>query len=123
MARLRSAFSIALACVALAACARPGVSLTVVQNGLEVQTTVHRATTYARQRIFTLAVRDADSKQPITDAEVAIAPAGAPTAMPASNLGNGSYELALDQPPGSSADINVAVMAKHRSLIFKLKRP
>ncbi|HEV2261796.1 MAG TPA: hypothetical protein VGR69_05860 [Candidatus Rubrimentiphilum sp.] len=112
-----------LACgLGLAGCARHGVALDLRQNGLSIHTTVHRDGHRPNWRILTFAVSDTASGQPINDAEVGVSESGAP-AQRATNKGRGNYEAWLHEPPGSSVDVSVAVLAQHRSVIFYLHRP
>lgn len=107
---------------ALAACAPRSRSFVVVQNGIEVTTTLHRNAQHPNLRIVTIGLRDALSHKPILAASVAVQSYGE-KAIEAVKKGDGSFEAALDQPPGSSADIGVAVLANGKNVVFRLQRP
>lgn len=108
--------------VAFTACAPPSRSFVVVQNGLEVTATIHRNTEHPRLRIVTVGLRDALTHGPIAGAEVAVQSSGA-KAVTAVKKADGFFEAALDQPPGSSADIGIIVLANGKNVVFRLQRP
>lgn len=117
MRRLR----ILLLLVAFTACAPPSRSFVIVQNGLEVTTTVRRDAQHRDLRIITVRLRDAVSRKPMARATVTVQPAGAKV-IDAASKGGGFFEAALYEPPGSSADIGIVVLAAGKSVIFRLQR-
>lgn len=121
MRRLVALFLVACG-LGLAGCGSRGVGFDLQQNGLSIHTTVHRAKHRPNWRILTFAIRDAASGQTIDDAEVGVSEGGGATQR-ARNKGNGDYEMWLREPPGSSADVSVAVLAHNHSVIFYLRRP
>ena len=104
---------------AFTACAPGSRSFVVVQNGLEVTATIHRN---MGMRVVTVGLRDALSHEPIPAAEVAIQSAKE-KAIAAVKKVDGSFEAALNEPPGSSADIGIIVLANGKDVVFRLQRP
>jgi hypothetical protein len=107
---------------AFTACTPPSRSFVVVQNGLEVTATLHRDMQHQNLRIVTVGLRDARSHKPIPAAEVAVQSSGK-KAVAAVRKVDGSFEAALDEPPGSSADIGIVVFANGKDVVFRLQRP
>lgn len=108
--------------VAFAACAPRSRSFVVVQNGLEVTATIHRDVQHQELRVVTIGLRDALSHKPVTAAQVAVQSSGK-KAVTAIKKADGSFEAALNEPPGSSADIGIIVFANGKTVIFRLQRP
>lgn len=107
---------------AFTACAPRSRTFVIVQNGLEVTATLHRNLQHPNLRMVTVGLRDALSHKPIVGAEVAVQSAGARAITAVKNV-DGSFEAALDEPPGSSADIGIVVLANGKNVVFRLQRP
>ena len=107
---------------AFTACAPRSRSFVVVQNGLEVTATLHRNLQHPSQRIITVGLRDALSHEPIAAAEVAVQSSGK-KAIAAVKKVDGSFEAALDERSGTSADIGIIVLANGKYVAFRLQRP
>jgi len=107
--------------LAFSACAPRSRSFVVVQNGLEVTATLHRDTRHQNLRIVTIGLRDARSHEPIRAAEVDVQSSGKKP-ITAVKKTDGSFEAALDEPPGSGVDIGIIVFAGGKDVVFRLRR-